>query len=182
MLLRLKKRIWLNKRLLHKNCSVLSHISLNPPVWCRKLDGKHMSLWCHLCKILNVKWWQHTSKKFILEKSKLSVMYDMFTQRNLKWAIHLNRLEGCRLLKQILYSQLREESRKTGRPKIRHKDIIKRSLWFYELSFRQLAIPVQKSKELEKKLAGRHHLIRRIANRTRWEEGRRVYYGLFRSK
>ena len=49
-------------------------------------------------------------------------MYNILTQQNLRWASHLNRLEDCRLPKQILYSEHREGSHKTGRPKLKHKD------------------------------------------------------------
>ena len=81
-----------------------------------------------LQNILNSKWWQHIPDEFLWEKSKLPGMYDIFTLHNLKWSSPLKRLKNCRLPKQILYSHLLEESRKTGRPKFRHKDTIERDL------------------------------------------------------
>ena len=55
-------------------------------------------------------------------------MYNKFTQCSLRRAGHLNRLEESRLPKQIPYSQLWERSCKTGRIKLRYKDIIKRNV------------------------------------------------------
>ena len=60
----------------------------------------------------------------MLENSKIPGMHEILAQHNLRWAGHLNRLENSRLLKQIL----REGSLKTGRLKLRHKDIIKRNM------------------------------------------------------
>ena len=95
-----------------------------------KADGWRLQVYikCHLCKTLNVKWWQYIPNKFIQKKSKLPGKYDILTQQNLKWVGHLNWLKDSRLPKQILYSQLREGSCKTDRPKFRHKEIIKRNL------------------------------------------------------
>ena len=64
----------------------------------------------------------------VLKKSGLSSLYGTLTQRNLRWAGHVDRLPNTRIPKQVLYSQLVEGSRGIGRPWLRFKDIIKRNL------------------------------------------------------
>ena len=132
----LRKRVWLYKDLSIKTKYALYHtIVLSTLLYgaetgmVYKADAQrhHIDMMCHLHEILNVKWWQYIPNKFILEKSKLSGMYDILAQCNLRWACHLNRLEDRILPKQILYSQLREGSHKTGKPKLGYKDIIKRN-------------------------------------------------------
>ena len=61
--------------------------------------------------------------QFIQEKSKFTGIYDILAHHSQRWVSHLNRLEDNRVPKQILYL-----SHKTGRPKNRYKDIIKRNL------------------------------------------------------
>ena len=128
--------VWLNKNLSTKtkwavyHAIALSTLLCSTETWMvYKVNAQrlHIYMMRHLYKILNVKWWQHIPNKFILEKSKLPCMYVILTQCNLRLAGHLNRLEDSRLSKQILYSQLRERSYKTRRPKFRHKYIIKRN-------------------------------------------------------
>ena len=53
-------------------------------------------------------------------------MYNIPAECNLKWNGHLNRREDSTLTKQILYFKLREGSRRTRRPKPRHKQFFKR--------------------------------------------------------
>jgi len=64
----------------------------------------------------------------ILEKTKITSLYDTLIQRNLGWAGHINRINNTRIQKQILYSQLTEGSRGIGRPRLRYKATIKRNL------------------------------------------------------
>ena len=96
----------------------------------------------HLCKILNVKQWQHILNKFILEKCKLPDIYDILTQCNLRWTSHLrtadyqNRTCSEGTCKTCGYHQ-----KKTGG----HKH-----------PFRQLAIPVPELKKLKKKIIWHH--------------------------
>ena len=84
-------------------------------------------------------------------------MYDILTWHNLRWVDHLNILENSRLPKQILSSQLREESHGS---KLRYMDMIKRNLGGHEDSLRQLALLVQKLRIMEgKKSTGCRHRI-----------------------
>ena len=69
---------------------------------------------------------------------------------------HLNKVEDSWLPKRDLV--LREGSRKTYRPKLRNKDIIKRNLGVTNIPF-----DVKKKSRREKSV-GRHHRIRRTAS------------------
>ena len=77
-----------------------------------------------------VKYWISSSgqNKFILAKSKLAGINDIFTQCKLRWSGHSNRLEDSSLPKQILYFLFTDELRITARQKLRHKDIIKKAM------------------------------------------------------
>ena len=40
----------------------------------------------------------------------------------MRWTCHVIRMEGNRMPKQIMYGELKEGSRKQGRPRLRYKD------------------------------------------------------------
>ena len=61
----------------------------------------------------------------------LTGSYDLTTiirQRRLRWLGHVHRMEDGRLPKDILYSEFYNAPRRTGRPKLRYKDVIKRGM------------------------------------------------------
>ncbi len=66
--------------------------------------------------------------KDILERTGLPSMEDLLIRKNLLWTGHLMRMSPNRLPKQIPYSQLSFGHRKRGRPHLRFKDTIKRTL------------------------------------------------------
>ncbi|KAK2178129.1 hypothetical protein NP493_561g01008 [Ridgeia piscesae] len=55
-------------------------------------------------------------------------MEDHLIRKNLRWTGHLMRMSADRLPKQVLYSELSSDHRKRGRPRLRFKDTIKRTL------------------------------------------------------
>ena len=55
-------------------------------------------------------------------------MSDILSKKGLQWLGYVHRMENNRLPKQLLYSQLCEGKRKHGRPNLRFKDVIKRSM------------------------------------------------------
>ena len=71
-----------------------------------------------LRKTLIVKCLLDIPKKFILEKSELFGIYDIFAQCDLRWASNLTR--------EILYFKSREGSRKAGKSDIKKSSDIKR--------------------------------------------------------
>ena len=134
---RLRERVWDNKHLTIKTKAavyraiVLSTLLYGVESWTvyritsHKLNSYMMR---HLRYILKIRWWQHISNSKILEQTGLPSMYDILRQRTLRWTGHVCRMNDDRLPKQILFSQLREGSRSIGRPKLRFKGTVKRSL------------------------------------------------------
>ena len=67
----------------------------------------------------------------------LTGSYDLTTilrQRRLRWLGHVHRMEGGRLPKDILYGEFYNVPRRTGRPKLRYKDVIKRDMAGFHIS------------------------------------------------
>ena len=52
----------------------------------------------------------------------------LLSQRRLRWLGHVRRMDTGRIPKDMLYGELREGSRRTGRPQLRFKDVCKRDL------------------------------------------------------
>ena len=52
----------------------------------------------------------------------------LLTQSQLRWSGHLVRMQDNRLPKQLFYSEQTEGHRSRGRPKLRYKDTLKKSL------------------------------------------------------
>jgi len=67
----------------------------------------------------------------------LTGSYDLTTiirQRRLRWLGHVHRIEDGRLPKDILYSEFYNAPRRTGRTKLRYKDVIKRNMADFHIS------------------------------------------------
>ena len=78
--------------------------------------------------IMRITWMDKVTNKEILERTELPSMVDLLIRKNLRWTGHLMRMSPDRLPKQVLYTQLSSGHRKTGRPRLRFKDTIKRNL------------------------------------------------------
>ena len=71
--------------------------------------------------------------KFLLFSScpeSVRLLTDFYLRVNvaLRWLGHVHRMEDGRLPKDILYSEFYNAPRRTGRPKLRYKDVIKRGM------------------------------------------------------
>ena len=55
-------------------------------------------------------------------------------QRRLRWLGHFHRMEAGRLPKDIHYGEFYNAPRRTGRPKLRYKDAIKRDMAGFNIS------------------------------------------------
>ena len=64
----------------------------------------------------------------VLEHAGLLSMHTLLIQRRLRWLGHVHHLEPDRLPREVLYGELREGIRYTGRPLLRYKDACKRDL------------------------------------------------------
>jgi len=87
-----------------------------------------------LRSILGVSWRDHVPNSTILH---LIGSYDLTTiirQRRLRWLGHVQRMVDGRLPKDILYSEFYNAPRRTGRPKVRYKDVIKRDMAGFHIS------------------------------------------------
>ena len=134
---RLPERVWDNKHLTIKTKAavyraiVLSTLLYGAESWTVYRDTSHKLhsyMMRHLRYILKIRWWQHISNHKILEMTGLPGMYDIIRQRILRWTGHVCRMGDDRLPKQILFSNSEKELANIGRPSLRYKDTIKRSL------------------------------------------------------
>ena len=64
----------------------------------------------------------------MLELAGLSSIYTLLRQRRMRWLGHVNRMDDDRIPMDLLYGELREGVRGTGRPLLRYKDVFKRDL------------------------------------------------------
>ena len=55
-------------------------------------------------------------------------MFSLLSQRCLRWLGHVRRMEDGRIPKDLLYVQLASETRRTGHPTLRFKDVCKRDM------------------------------------------------------
>jgi len=58
-------------------------------------------------------------------------MYTLLRQRRLRWLGHVHRMKDGRIPKDLLYGELAEGKRPTGRPLLRYKDtkMYARGIW-----------------------------------------------------
>lgn len=134
---RLTKRVWENKVLTEHTKSsvyqacVLSTLLYGSETWTtymrqeRRLNSFHMRC---LKRILGISWQDRIPHRDILERAKVPSIYSLLSQRRLRWLGHVRRMEDGRLPKDILYGQLTQGTRRTGRPQLRFKDVCKRDM------------------------------------------------------
>ena len=91
----------------------------------RQLDRFHQ--YC-LRQILRIHWSDRVTNTQVLRNSGVSGMEAMLIRNQLRWAGHVERMADSRLPKQLLYGQLKNGSRKRGRPKLRFTDTLQVSL------------------------------------------------------
>ena len=64
----------------------------------------------------------------VLLQAKMPSIDALLTQSQLRWSGHLVRMQDNRLPKRLFYSELSEGHSSRGRPKLRYKDNLKKSL------------------------------------------------------
>ena len=64
----------------------------------------------------------------VLERDEIPSMYTLLKQRRLRWLGHVVRMDDGRIPKDLLYGELAQAKRPTGRPQLRYKDVCKRDL------------------------------------------------------
>ncbi|XP_050707118.1 uncharacterized protein LOC126992423 [Eriocheir sinensis] len=91
----------------------------------RKLNSLHMRC---LRRILNITWQDKITNNTVLERAGMTSMFTLLKQRRMRWLGHVVRMDDGRIPKDLLYGELTEGTRPTGRPKLRYKDVCKRDL------------------------------------------------------
>ena len=81
-----------------------------------------------LRRIMNIKWFNKVTNVKVLQKAKTQSIDTQLTLSQLRWSGHLVRMSDDKLPKQLLYSELSEGQRLRGRPTLRFKDSLKKSL------------------------------------------------------
>ena len=136
-LARLSKRVWENKKLttatkmkVYQAC-VLSTLLYGSESWTTYttqencLEVFHMA---SLRRILGIKWQDKVTNIKVLEESGMLSIHSHLIKRRLRWIGHVRRMQDGRIPKDVMFGQLKEGKRRRGRPKLRHKDVIKRDL------------------------------------------------------
>ena len=134
---KLNKRAWSNRKLtehtkiqIYKAC-VLSTLLYGSESWTlhayheKRLAVFHMR---QLRRILGITWEDRISNNTVLERADIPSMYTLLKQRRMRWLGHTVRMEDGRIPKDLLYGELTEGSRPSGRPHLRYKDVCKRDL------------------------------------------------------
>ena len=111
-----------------------------------------------LRNILKTNWEEKVSNIEILAKTKCCSIESIIRKRHLQWSGHLVRMNDSRLPKSIFYGELRNGSRKLGKPRKRFKDMLADTM-------RKCDIPESSWEELSK-------------NRSQWRG--RVHTGVQR--
>ena len=139
----LSSRVWENHHLTIKlkirvyTTCILSVLLYSSETWCRYCCQENWVNAFHfrcLRSILVVLWRDHVPNSTILH---LTGSYDLTTiirQQRLRWLGHVHCMEDGHLHKDILYGEFYRTPQRTGRPKLRHKDVIKRDAAKFHIS------------------------------------------------
>ena len=78
--------------------------------------------------ILNITWQDKVPNNTVLARAGCTSMFTMLKQRRMCWLGHVVRTDDGRISKDLLYGELVQGKRLTGRPQLRFKDACKRDL------------------------------------------------------
>ena len=134
---KLSDRVWENNKLTTKTkmlvyqACVLTTLLYGSETWTlyagqeKRMNAFHMRC---LRRILGIKWQDMITNTEVLHRAEQTSLFPVFRRRRMRWLGHVRRMEDTRLPKQVLYGELSQGKRGTGRPKLRYKDICKRTL------------------------------------------------------
>ena len=133
----LTKRVWQNQKLrlktklkVYSTC-VLSSLLYGSESWPtyarqeRRLNQFHIRC---IRKLLNISWRDKVTNQEVLRRAGIPSIHSLLSEKRLRWLGHVRRMGPERLPKDLLYGQLAQGTRKTGRPLLRFKDVCKRDL------------------------------------------------------
>ncbi|XP_063596220.1 uncharacterized protein LOC134773073 [Penaeus indicus] len=131
------KRVWTNGKLTeHTKIKVYRACALSPLLygnesWTlraqqeRKLNAFHMRC---LRRILHITWQDKITNNSVRERAGITSMYTLLKQRRMRWLGHVVCMNDGRIPKDLIYGELAQGKRPTGRPQQRYKDVCKRDL------------------------------------------------------
>nr|VZI09662.1 unnamed protein product [Spirometra erinaceieuropaei] len=91
----------------------------------RRLNHFHLTC-CR--RILRLKWQDRISDTDVLERTRILSIYAILRQIQLRWSVHLVRMDDERLPKRLFYGDVARGSRRQGGQIRRYKDTLKSSL------------------------------------------------------
>ena len=125
----LTKRVWTNEKLtehtkiqVYRACA-LSTLLYGSKSWIlqvrqeKKLNAFHMR--CLRC-ILHITWQDKVTNNSILERAGIPSMYTLLKQRHMRWLGHVVHMDVGRIPKDLLYCELAQGKRPTGRSQLRY--------------------------------------------------------------
>jgi len=134
---RLNQRVWDNHNLTKKTklrvyqACVLSTLLYSSEAWTtyashvRKLNSFHLRC---LRRILRIQWQDKVPNTEVLKCAGMNSMFSILSERRLRWLGHVRRMDPGRIPKDLLYGELVEGARTTGRPRLRYKDVCKKDM------------------------------------------------------
>ena len=133
---RLTKKAWNNSQAdrAHKDPDLQSLRREHSPVRQRVLDiacptrTKAHRFSHRFRHILNITWQDKVPLNTVLERAECTSMSTLLKQRRMRWLGHVVLMDDGRIPKDLLYGELVQGKRPTGRPQLRFKDVCKRDL------------------------------------------------------
>ena len=134
-LARLTNRVWTNPKLTRRTkmtvyrACVISTLLYASETWTtyakqeKILKTFHMRSHRH---ILCISCQGRVTNAEVLSRAGLPTVYTLLRQHILRWLGHVHHMDDGRIPKDILYGELASGRRRTGRPQLRYKDVVKR--------------------------------------------------------
>ena len=134
---KLSKRVWENTKLTERTklcvyqACVISTLLYGSESWTtyasheRKLNSFHLRC---LRRVLGIKWQDKVPNSEVLTRASAQSMFAVLSERRLRWLGHVRRMSPGRIPKDLLYGELASGKRKTGRPRLRYKDVCMRDM------------------------------------------------------
>ena len=134
---KLDGRVWSNPRLTERTrlciyqACITSTLLYGSETWTtyasheRRMNSFHLRC---LRRILGIRWEDKVPNTEVLIRANFPSMHAILSERRLRWLGHVRRMDQGRIPKDLFYGELAIGSRKTGRPRLRYKDVCKRDM------------------------------------------------------
>ena len=110
------------KRRVYQAC-VLSSLLYSSETWTtyrrqeKRLNSFHLRC---LRRFLHIHWQDMITNSEVLKRAGIPNIFAILSKRRLTWLCHLQRMDPCRIPRELLYGELTEGSRPVGRPHLRY--------------------------------------------------------------